>query len=107
MPKIEVNLLMHVSDLEIKISVIIPVYNMENYIRQCINSILHQTLHEIEIICVDDGSTDRSQTILNEFSKAHKNIRLYSQNHKISTLRNNKNSRIILNKHKNLILKRL
>lgn len=46
-----------------KVSVIIPVYNVEKYLRQCLDSIINQTLKEIEIICVDDGSTDSSLEI--------------------------------------------
>ena len=42
------------------VSVIVPVYNVENYLKECMNSILGQSLKEIEIICVDDGSTDNS-----------------------------------------------
>lgn len=49
------------------ISIIIPVYNTSRYLRQCLNSILSQTLTDIEIICVDDGSTDNSLDILNEY----------------------------------------
>ena len=51
---------------EIKVSVIIPVYNTENYLRECLDSVLAQTLREIEVICVDDGSTDNSLNILKE-----------------------------------------
>ena len=46
------------------ISVIIPVYNVAPYLRQCLNSVLFQSLQDIEIICVDDGSTDQSPAIL-------------------------------------------
>ena len=49
-----------------KISVIIPVYNVEKYLRECLDSILAQTFHDFEIICVDDGSTDKSLEILQE-----------------------------------------
>jgi glycosyltransferase involved in cell wall biosynthesis len=59
---------------KIKISVIIPVYNVENYLRQCLDSITNQTLKEIEIICVNDGSTDTSLQILEEY--AHKDGRI-------------------------------
>ena len=50
-----------------KISVIIPVYNVEEYLNECLDSIVNQTIKDIEIICVDDGSTDNSLSILNEY----------------------------------------
>ena len=50
---------------KIKISIIIPVYNVENYLIKCITSALNQTLQEIEVIAVNDGSTDKSLEILN------------------------------------------
>lgn len=50
-----------------KISVIIPVYNEEKYLSDCLDSIINQSLKDIEIICVDDGSTDRSAAILNRY----------------------------------------
>ena len=46
-----------------KVSVIMPVYNVEEYLEECLNSVIHQTLKEIEIICVNDGSTDGSLQI--------------------------------------------
>lgn len=52
-----------------KISVIIPVYNVEEYLNQCIDSVLSQTLKDIEVICVDDNSSDRSLDILKEYQK--------------------------------------
>ncbi|MGN1134021.1 MAG: glycosyltransferase [Oscillospiraceae bacterium] len=52
------------------VSVIIPVYNCEKYLRQCLDSVKNQTLKDIEIICVDDGSTDSSGKILEEYAKA-------------------------------------
>lgn len=58
----------------IKVSVIIPVYNMEKYLRECLDSVLTQTLKEIEIICIDDGSIDSSYDILREYGKKYKNI---------------------------------
>ena len=51
----------------IKVSVILPVYNVEKYLTRCLDSIVNQTLKEIEIICVDDGSTDGSAKILKEY----------------------------------------
>ncbi|MBW5398326.1 glycosyltransferase family 2 protein, partial [Brachyspira pilosicoli] len=53
----------------IKVSVIVPVYNVEDYLRECLDSIINQTLKEIEILCIDDCSTDNSYNILEEYSK--------------------------------------
>ena len=58
----------------VKISVGIPVYNAENYLRQCLYSVVEQSLQEIEIICVNDGSTDKSLEILKEFEKKDRRI---------------------------------
>lgn len=58
----------------VKVSVIIPVYNMEKYLRKCLDSILAQTLLEIEVICVDDGSTDGSPRILDEYADNWENV---------------------------------
>ena len=49
-----------------KVSVIIPIYNVEEYLSQCLDSIINQTLTDIEIICVNDGSMDNSLNILKE-----------------------------------------
>lgn len=58
----------------VKISVIIPVYNREKYIEKCLNSVLSQTLREIEIICVDDGSTDGTYDLLQGYSEKYNNV---------------------------------
>ena len=52
-----------------KVSVIIPVYNVEPYLRQCLDSVVNQTLRDIEIICVDDGSPDNCGMIIDEYAK--------------------------------------
>lgn len=57
-----------------KVSVIIPVFNAEKYLERCLNSIINQSLKEIEIICVDDASTDNSLNILKDFSKKDNRI---------------------------------
>ena len=62
-----------------KVSVIIPVYNVEKYIRECLDSIVGQTLKDIEIICVNDGSTDSSLEILKEYGARDKRITILSQ----------------------------
>jgi len=52
-----------------KVSIIVPIYNVEKYLKECIESLLNQTLMQIEIICVNDGSTDRSLQIAQEYSQ--------------------------------------
>lgn len=60
----------------IKVSVVVPVYNMQDYLEECMDSILAQTLKEIEIICVDDGSTDDSPAILDGYVAKDGRIRV-------------------------------
>ena len=62
-----------------KISVIIPVYNVEKYLRECLDSVVNQTVRDIEIICVNDGSTDSSLSILNEYAEKDQRFRVLSQ----------------------------
>ena len=52
----------------IKISIIVPVYNVESYLKTCLNSLVNQSLKDIEIICIDDKSTDNSLNILKEYA---------------------------------------
>ena len=52
-----------------KISVVMPVYNEEKFIRECLDSVVNQTLRYIEIICVNDGSTDSTLSILNAYAQ--------------------------------------
>lgn len=65
-----------------KVSVIIPVFNVEKYLKECLDSVCSQTLKDIEIICVNDGSTDSSEQILKEYSKKDPRIRIFSQENK-------------------------
>ena len=58
------------------ISVIVPVYNVEKYLEQCIDSLLSQTYQNFEIILVDDGSTDSSGKICDIYKENHKNIKV-------------------------------
>ena len=62
-----------------KISIIIPVYNVERYLEKCLNSILKQTFQDFEIICVNDGSTDNSLEILKKYADSDKRIKFFSQ----------------------------
>lgn len=61
------------------ISVIIPVYNVEKYLKRCLDSIVNQTLKEIEIICVNDGSTDSSLNILEEYAQKDARIKIINK----------------------------
>lgn len=62
-----------------KVSVVIPVYNCEKYLRECLDSVINQSLRDIEIICVDDGSTDNSHDILLEYQKKDNRITVLFQ----------------------------
>ena len=63
----------------IKVSVIVPVYNVEKYLRQCLESLVNQTLREMEIICVNDGSTDSSPQIIEEYMRKDSRVRMISK----------------------------
>ncbi|WP_302326960.1 glycosyltransferase family 2 protein [Enterocloster lavalensis] len=72
-----------------KVSVIIPIYNMEKYLPQCLDSIICQTLKEIEIICINDGSKDKSLNILKKYEEENENLIIISQsNHGAAYSRN-------------------
>ena len=57
-----------------KVSIVVPVYNVEKYLRECVDSILKQTLREIEVILVDDGSPDKCGEIIDEYAKSDKRV---------------------------------
>ena len=72
-----------------KISVIVPCYNAENYLEQCLRSLISQTYKHLEIICVDDGSTDGTLQLLNSFRNKDSRIKVINQkNQGISSARN-------------------
>ena len=64
-----------------KVSVIIPVYNVEKYLGECLDSILGQTLKDIEVLCIDDGSTDSSADILANYAAKDARVKLFSSPH--------------------------
>ena len=74
------------------ISVIVPIYNVEKYVRKCLESLVHQTMKDIEIICIDDGSTDGSGKIADEYAGTHVGgvlIRvIHTENRGLSAARN-------------------
>lgn len=74
----------------IKVSVIIPVYNMEKYLGQCLDSVLGQTLGEIEALCINDGSADTSLDILRQYQKRDQRVTIIDQqNQGVAKARNN------------------
>lgn len=74
---------------QIKVSIIIPIYNVEEYLEECLVSALKQTLKEIEIICVNDGTPDRSMDIVNRYAKEDERIVIVEkENGGLSSARN-------------------
>ena len=73
----------------IKVSVIVPIYKVEKYIRECLDSIKNQTLKDIEVICIDDGTPDKSGQIADEYAQEDSRfIVIHQENHGISYTRN-------------------
>ena len=62
-----------------KVSVIVPVYNVEKYLKRCLDSLIHQTLKDIEIIIVNDGSTDQSGDVAEQYGKCYENVIVISK----------------------------
>lgn len=73
----------------VKISVIVPVYNVEQYLHRCIDSILVQTFTDFELLLIDDGSTDKSEKICNEYAQKSNNVSVFhKENGGVSSARN-------------------
>ena len=71
------------------VSVVIPIFNVEKYLEKCVNSLVNQIYKNLEIILVDDGSTDNSGNIANELSKSDNRIKVYhKKNGGLSDARN-------------------
>ena len=66
-----------------KVSVIIPIYNVEAYLRRCLDSVLNQTFPDFEAICVNDGSPDKSLHILEEYASKDSRIKIVTQKKQI------------------------
>lgn len=63
----------------VKVSIVVPIYNVEKYLRECLDSIKRQTLKDIEVICVDDGSKDRSREIIQEYVAKDSRFRMIAK----------------------------
>lgn len=75
--------------MSIKLSVIVPVYNVENYLNKCVDSILRQNYKNVEIILIDDGSTDKSSMICDDYKNKYTNIHvIHKKNGGLSSARN-------------------
>lgn len=75
--------------MEAKVSVVIPVYNVEKYLKECVDSVINQTYENLDIILVDDGATDNSGTICDEYSEKDSRIRvIHRENGGLSAARN-------------------
>lgn len=71
------------------ITVIVPVYNVEKYLRRCLDSIIRQTYQNLEILCIDDGSIDNSGEICEQYAARDKRIKVLRQeNQGVSAARN-------------------
>lgn len=62
-----------------KVSIIVPFYNAEKYLEKCLESLVNQTYKDIEIILINDGSTDKSIKICEKFKKTYSNIIIYNK----------------------------
>ncbi|MBR6126526.1 glycosyltransferase family 2 protein, partial [bacterium] len=72
-----------------KVSIIIPVYNVEEYLEQCLESVKNQTYTDLEVLCINDGSTDNSLEILNRYAHEDSRFMVFSQeNLGVSAARN-------------------
>ena len=72
-----------------KVSIIVPIYNVEKYLRNCLDSLVNQSYKDIEILCINDGSKDNSQTIVDEYANKYQNVKSYiKENGGLSDARN-------------------
>lgn len=76
---LSVFLLFSGGEKETKVSVIVPVYNTEKYLRTCLDSLKKQTLEDIEFIIINDGSTDKSYEIMREYAAGDRRFKTYTQ----------------------------
>ena len=75
--------------MSVTLSVVIPAYNIENYIGKCLDSVLAQTYQDYEIIVVNDGSTDKTGTVCDEYATKDSRIRvIHKENEGVSVARN-------------------
>lgn len=83
----------------IKASIILPVYNVEKYLPRCLDSLLNQTLNELEFICIDDGSTDKSLDILRRYARKDSRFIIVTQENQGSGVARNKGLQLAKGKY--------
>lgn len=94
------NLLKKDNNIDFKaFSIIVPVYNVEQYLKQCLDSIVKQTFEEFEVICINDGSTDNSFNILKEYARKDNHFKLISQENQGQGIARNKGIDIATGKY--------
>lgn len=65
---------------EVKVSIVVPIYNLEKYVPRCLDALVNQTLEEIEILCVDDGSKDSAPQIIDDYKAKYPNkVKLFTK----------------------------
>ena len=79
-----------ISAENIKVSVVMPIYNAFDYLRPALDGVIHQTLTDIELICIDDGSTDNSLAVLKEYQKVDERVRIITENNAGPSIARNK-----------------
>ncbi|WP_096019896.1 glycosyltransferase family 2 protein [Campylobacter lanienae] len=82
---------------DVKVSIIIPVYNVEKYLRECLDSCINQTLQDIEIIIVDDCGSDNSMDIAQEYAKNDNRIKIIKNSHNQGTFASRNNAVLAAN----------
>lgn len=94
------NLLKKTNNIDFKaFSIIVPVYNVEQYLKQCLDSIVKQTFEDFEVICINDGSTDNSFNILKEYARKDNRFKLISQENQGQGIARNKGIDIATGKY--------
>ena len=89
----------NLTEISPKVSIVVPVYNTEKYLEKCLKSLISQTLKDIEIICVNDGSTDKSSEILQKFADSDTRIKIITQSNQKQGVARNRGMEVALGEY--------
>ena len=89
----------NLTEISPKVSIVVPVYNTEKYLEKCLKSLIGQTLKDIEIICVNDGSTDKSSEILQKFADSDTRIKIITQSNQKQGVARNRGMEVALGEY--------